>query len=70
MSDFKPQNAQQHFALQRTSRAGETVIHAFDAQQKDSEGTRASNERFYNGLALYSGGTIALSVTFMGYLKL
>ncbi len=69
MSDFKPQNAQQHFALQRTSRAAETVTAALDAQQKDSEGTRASNERFYNGLALYSGGTIALSVTFMGYLK-
>ena len=69
MSDFKPQNAQQHFAQQRTSRAAEAVTAALDAQRKDSEGTRASNERFYNGLALYSGGTIALSVTFMGYLK-
>jgi hypothetical protein len=69
MSDFKPQNAQQHFAQQRTSRAAEVVTAALDAQQKDSEGTRASNERFYNGLALYSGGTIALSVTYMGYLK-
>jgi hypothetical protein len=69
MSDFKPQSAQQHFAQQRTSRAAEAVTAALDAQRKDSEGTRASNERFYNGLALYSGGTIALSVTFMGYLK-
>ena len=69
MSDFKPQNAQQHFAEQRTSRAAETVTAALDAQRKASEETRASNERFYNGLALYSGGTIALSVTFMGYLK-
>lgn len=69
MSDFKPQNAQQHFAQQRTNRAAETVTAALDAQQKDNEGTRASNERFYNGLALYSGGTIALSVTYMGYLK-
>ncbi len=69
MSDFKPQDAQQHFSLQRTNRAVETVTAALEAQRKDSEGTRASNERFYNGLALYSGGTIALSVTFMGYLK-
>ena len=69
MSDFTPKNAQQHFAQQRTNRAAETVTAALDAQLKDSEGTRASNERFYNGLALYSGGTIALSVTFMGYLK-
>jgi hypothetical protein len=69
MSEYKPQNAQQHFALQRTGRAQEALIAALDAQQRDSDSTRASNERFYNGLALYSGGTIALSVTFMGYLK-
>lgn len=69
MSDFKPQDAQQHFAQQRTNRAAETVTAVLEAQRKDSEGTRASNERFYNALALYSGGTIALSVTFMGYLR-
>lgn len=69
MADFKPQNPEQHFALQRTSRTDEFVAAALDAQRKNEEGTRASNERFYNGLALYSGGTIALSVTFMGYLK-
>ncbi len=69
MVDFKPQNPEQHFAQQRTNRAAEAVTAVLDAQRKDGENTRAANERFYNGLALYSGGTIALSVTFMGYLK-
>lgn len=69
MSDFKPKDAQQHFAQQRTSRAAESVTVTLDAQRKDNEVNRESNERFYNGLALYSGATIALSVTFMGYLK-
>ena len=69
MADFKPQSPEQHFALQRTRRADEFLTAALDAQRKDEEATRASNERFYNGLALHSGGTIALSVTFMGYLN-
>jgi len=37
--------------------------------QEESEGNRRALERFYTGLALYSGGTVALSVTFLGYLK-
>ena len=30
---------------------------------------REAHEKFHNNLALFSGGTIALSVTFLGYLK-
>jgi hypothetical protein len=69
MPDFRPQDAEQHFALQRTTRAAETVTAVSDAQRKSSEETKSTNERFYNSLALFSSGTIALSVTFMGYLK-
>ncbi|MGA2896683.1 MAG: hypothetical protein ABSE27_03695 [Acidobacteriaceae bacterium] len=69
MGGFKPQGPEQHFALQRTTRAAETVTEATDAQRKSSEEARNTNERFYNNLALFSSGTIALSVTFMGYLK-
>lgn len=37
--------------------------------QEESVENRRAYERFYNSLALFSGGTIALSVTFLGYLK-
>lgn len=30
---------------------------------------REAHEKFHNNLALFSGGTIALSITFLGYLK-
>jgi hypothetical protein len=69
MSDFKPQDPEQHFALQRTTQAAETVTAASDAQRESNKETKSANERFYNNLALFSSGTIALSVTFMGYLK-
>jgi hypothetical protein len=69
MSDFKPQNPDQHFALQHTSQAAEIVTAVSEAQRKSGEETKSANERFYNNLALFSSGTIALSVTFMGYLK-
>ena len=69
MADFKPQNAEQHFALQRTNRAAEIVRTVYDLQQKAGEEIRSANERSYNSLALFSSGTVALSVTFLGYLK-
>jgi hypothetical protein len=40
-----------------------------DKQLEDSEENRRTYERFHNSLALFSGGTIALSVTYLGYLK-
>lgn len=35
----------------------------------ESEEIRKAVERFHNGLALFSSGTIALSITYLGYLK-
>jgi len=69
MTDYKPQNPEEHFALQRTTRAAEIVKAVFEAQQKGNEESRGRDERFYSSLALFSSGTIALSVTFLGYLK-
>ncbi len=69
MRDFKPQSPEKHFALNRTTSAAETVTAVWAAQRKSSEETKSTNERFYNSLALFSSGTIALSVTLMGYLK-
>lgn len=69
MADYKPQNAEEYFALQRTNRAAEIVRSVFEAQQKGIEDNRSANERFYNGLALFSSGTVALSITYLGYLK-
>jgi len=69
MADYKPQNAEEHFALQRTTRAAEVVKAVFEAQQKGSEESRGRDERFYNSLALFSSGTVALSITYLGYLK-
>src|SRR2546428_14001396 len=37
--------------------------------QEESAENRRAYERFYNSLALFSGGTVALSVTYLGYLK-
>jgi hypothetical protein len=69
MAEYKPQSADQHFAQQRATRAAEYASAASEAQQKSSEESRNRNERFYNNLALFSSGTVALSVTYLGYLK-
>src|SRR6204780_2724112 len=69
MADYKPQNPEEHFALQRTTRAAEVVKAVFEAQQKGNEESRGRDERFYNSLALFSSGTVALSITYLGYLK-
>ena len=69
MAKFEPHTADEHFALQRTTNAAEVVSAVAEAQRNGIETNRAANERFYNSLALFSSGTVALSVTFMGYLK-
>jgi hypothetical protein len=69
MAKYEPQNAEEHFALQRATRAAEVVKDVFEAQQKGHEESRGRDERFYNSLALFSSGTIALSITYLGYLK-
>jgi hypothetical protein len=40
-----------------------------DALVEEAATLQKSYETFYNNLALFSGGTIALSVTYLGYLK-
>ena len=37
--------------------------------EEDSVRVRESTDKFYGSLALFSGGTIALSITYLGYLK-
>ena len=62
-------NPEQHFAQQRATRAAEYLSAASEAQYEGSKENRNTNEKFYNSLAIFSSGTIALSVTFLGYLK-
>jgi len=69
MAKFEPQTAAEHFAVQHTTNAAEGVKAVAEARYKVGEVNRAANERFYNNLALFSGGTVALSVTYLGYLK-
>lgn len=69
MSILKPETATEHFALQRTTDAAKVVEAISEARAKGAETNRRANERFYNSLALFSGGTVALSVTYLGYLK-
>jgi hypothetical protein len=64
-----PPNAQAHFAKQKMTRAAESVSAIADALAKESAESEQAYERFYNNLALFSGGTVALSVTYLGYLK-
>ena len=37
--------------------------------QQESSEIRTAYEKFYNNLAVFSGGTVALSITYLGYLK-
>jgi hypothetical protein len=69
MPKYRPRTAEEYFALQRTKRAAEIAEAALQAQMKGNEESRGANERFYNSLALFSSGTTALSVTYLGYLK-
>jgi hypothetical protein len=69
MAKYEPKTAAEHFALQRTTIAAGLVDAVAEARNKGAELNRAANERFYNSLALFSSGTVALSVTYLGYLK-
>jgi len=61
--------AKAHFAKQHIDRAVRTVAAVEDARAKEVEENKRAYERFYNNLAIFSGGTVALSVTYLGYLK-
>jgi hypothetical protein len=67
MVDYR--NPDQHFAQQRATQAADNLAAASESQYKAGEEIRGINEKFYNSLALFSSGTVALSVTFLGYLK-
>jgi hypothetical protein len=61
--------AKEHFAQQHIDTAARTVAAIEDVRAKEVEENQRAYERFYNNLALFSGGTVALSVTYLGYLK-
>lgn len=61
--------AKEHFAMQHMEQAARTVAAVEEARAKEVEENQRAYERFYNNLALFSGGTVALSVTYLGYLK-
>jgi len=58
-----------HFARQRIDAAAKAVAAVADKRLQDSEENQRAYATFHNSLALFSGGTIALSVTYLGYLK-
>ena len=49
-------------AVRRASRT-------FELLDKESAENRSTYERFHNNWTLFSGGTVALSITYLGYLK-
>jgi hypothetical protein len=65
--DFDPLNAllsqQEMESAQKYSATVKSVL------AEENVSSRKAYETFYNNLALFSGGTIALSVTYLGYLK-
>jgi 3'-phosphoadenosine 5'-phosphosulfate sulfotransferase (PAPS reductase)/FAD synthetase len=64
-----PPAARAHFAQQHMDAAAKKVAAIEDKRLQESEENQRAYERFYNNLALFSGGTIALSITYLGYLK-
>lgn len=55
-------------AQSRIDDAAKRVDAVYQQLQREAAENRRAYERFYTNLALFSGGTIALSVTFLGYL--
>jgi len=56
-------------AKQRIEDAQNFRANVAKKRREEAEANRQSYEKFYNQLALLSGGSIALSVTYLGYLK-
>jgi hypothetical protein len=59
-------NAAEYFALQKTTHAAETVTAIEEALAKQTSENQRAYERFYNSLALFSGGTVALKRDLLG----
>lgn len=64
-----PPRVRARFAEKHIEDAARFVAAIEDNRLKEGAEYRRAYERFYNNLALFSGGTIALGVTFLGYLK-
>jgi hypothetical protein len=64
-----PPRARSFFAYKHMEDAATRLKMVSDARRQQSEDDRRTYEKFYTNLALISGGTVALSVTFLGYLK-
>jgi len=58
-----------HLAQKRIEDAARLAGATEDKLQEEAAEHRRAFEGFYNNLAMYSGATLALSVTFLGYLK-
>jgi hypothetical protein len=63
------QEWEQQLAQQRVEESAKAAAFMEEQRAKVSRDSGRAYERFYNNLALFSGGTVALSVTFLGYLK-
>jgi hypothetical protein len=57
------------FAQQSVIDAQSRTKNALQKLEDESIRGREANDRFYGSLALFAGGTIALSITYLGYLK-
>jgi hypothetical protein len=64
-----PPDAVRHFAEKHLDSAYKQLSAVQDYARKEGEEDRRAFEKFYNNLSLFSGGTIALSITYLGYLK-
>jgi hypothetical protein len=64
-----PPDAVQHFAKQHVEAVEKHLISIEENLFKEANEDRRAFEKFYYNLALFSGGTIALSITYLGYLK-
>ncbi len=64
-----PPNARRYFAEKRLDAAYKLLGDVQEMRSKEGQEDRREFQKFYNNLALFSSGTIALSVTYLGYLK-
>jgi hypothetical protein len=64
-----PPNAAQYFAKKHLEAAEKHLTAVHERMLTESQEDRRTFEKFYNNLGLFLGGTIALSITYLGYLK-
>src|SRR5712692_2615240 len=64
-----PPDAKRYFAEKHIESAYKHLSAVEENLFKEGQEDRRAFEKFYNNLALFSGGTVALSITYLGYLK-